>query len=597
VLAIGYAALAVAVLAAYTRPARGYELDIYRATPIAFWIGVGIAVLASLAVSVRHRIGRRLRTTALGLVVLAVLAVVALPLFRNYYFFGPGDSLSHLGWTRMISRGDLSPFGLLYPAIHSTAVFVNRVIGVSLRRAMLLVVLVYTLVYLVFVPRCVDEIASSRLAIVTGTFVAVLFLPINNVSVYVLPYPTTQALFFIPFVLYLAIKYIVLPDEGMPRPITAAGILLAISSVAIVLLHPQQAGSVLLVFGGIVAVQVLSRVFDPDNTISEQRPLYAQTAFLAAAFLLWAPRFGRVRSAGAGLINGLLGFGDPVGDEISRRSGSLVELGGSVPELFVKLFGVSVLLSVIAGLVVLASLINRLDGNPWKNAVVRYLTVGLVLLSGTFVVFFVGSVSVLPFRYLGAVMVVVTIVGGVGLADWPGLPDRLSLRFPPRSARPEIKTVAVLVFALLLGLQMLHVHEGAYIYQASDQVTERTMVGYENSFEHRDPAVWYAGIRGGPRRYVDAVYGTSSNETTPGGQVFEGKEQDIPFGVWGNNVSQFFGRDRYVAVTDADVQRELVLYDGIRYSRAGFLKLRSTPRIHRIRSNGDFRLYYVDENE
>jgi hypothetical protein len=184
-------------------------------------------------------------------------------------------------------------------------------------------------------------------------------------------------------------------------------------------------------------------------------------------------------------------------------------------------------------------------------------------------------------------MVVVTVIAAVGLVD--GVP----LAIPWPSWR-TMRLVAVVVFTGLLAAQVAHVHSSPYIYQPSNQVTMTSVEGYESSFEHRDPRVEYAGIRGGPRRFVDAVYGTTFTDTTPDGRLFEGKEAAIPDGVFGTNLSTHYDSDRYVPITDRDLSQEVTLYEGFRYPLSGFRDLRTTPGIHRVRTNGDFRLYYVD---
>ncbi|WP_336003476.1 hypothetical protein [Halorientalis halophila] len=585
-LALGYLAFGAAALAAWTDPGRRYELDVYAATPTAFWAGLGLAVVLALFVAYNPAVTRGVRTGALVLLGTSVLAVAGLPILRNYYFWGVGDSLSHLGFARLLASDRLSPFGFLYPGIHSIAVFTSRTLGVPLTRAMLYVVVAFTALFVAFTALSVRAIADSRWALPTGVVAGAFLLPINNVSVFLEPYPTSQAIFFVPFIVYLAIRYLDLPDSGFPRAVTGVGLLLGLASVTVVLLHPQQAGSVLLLFGAIVAVQWLFRRWVPDHAISRQRPFYAPMFLATAAFLLWAPRFERFYGATSGLISGLLGV-EPVGNEVTSRASSLDILGGSVVELFAKLFGVSLLLSIVAGFVVLAGWLGRLDDPARRGTLLRYLAGGLALLSGTFLVFFAASISVLPFRYLGAAMVVVTILAAVGLVD--GVP--LSIPWP---SWRTMRFAAVLLFTGLLAAQAAHVHGSPYIFQPSDQVTETSMHGYQNSFEHRDPAVEYAGIRGGPRRFVDATYGTTFTDRTPGGKLFEGKEEGIPGPVFNSNLSTHYERDRYLPVTDRNRVQEVALYDGFRYSLSGFRGLRTTPGIHRVRSNGDFRLYYVD---
>jgi hypothetical protein len=250
------------------------------------------------------------------------------------------------------------------------------------------------------------------------------------------------------------------------------------------------------------------------------------------------------------------------------------------------MFLVSGVLSLIAGLVMLATLTRRLDDSPDRNALLTYLTVAFAPIFVLFLAFMVASLSVQQFRYLGFIMMFVTILVAVAFAD--GIPFGLPIRSPTTRT-----TLAVGVFALLLVPQLAMVFSSPYIYQPSSQVTERTMEGYETSFEHRDSEVWHTGIRGGPRRYVDAYHGTTGSNTAADGTTFEGKDEMIPFAVWGNNMTEFYSRCRYVALEQSDYQREVGLYDGFRYSEAGFERMETDPRIHRVQSNGDFRLYVV----
>lgn len=120
------------------------------------------------------------------------------------------------------------------------------------------------------------------------------------------------------------------------------------------------------------------------------------------------------------------------------------------------------------------------------------------------------------------------------------------------------------------------------------------MEGYETAFEHRDPSIYFAGVRGGPRRYVDATYGTTYSDTTPDGRVFPGKEAMIPFAVFGNNMTEYYSNCRYVPISQVDYEREVVMYEGFRYSAEGFAAMTTTPNVHRVTDSRGFDLYVVD---
>ncbi len=587
----GYLALAGGVLAARSKPPTGWELDIYAATPTAFWAGAAVAVVAAALVALHAPRASPPFRLALVLGPLAVVAVVGLPLLRGYHFFGPGDAMSYLGWTRLMAEERLDPTAFLYPGIESVAVVLNRTTGLSLRRALMAVPPLFVGAFVAFTALTVERISDGRKGVAVGAFLALLLLPVNNVHTYLIPYPTSAAIFLSPLVFYLLFRYVgdrgTLVRVGRRSLGTPAGALLALSGIALVLYHPQMGANVVLVLGAVLAVQAVARLlgwFD-GTAAADHRAVGVQAAIVGGFFLLWAPRFDRAQGAIGGLVEGLLA-GQPAGDEIATKSSSLTELGTGLGELFLKLFAVSAVLSVIAGLVWLALVSGRLDRRPDRNAMLTYLGAGFVPVVGLFGLFYAASVTVQPFRYLGFMMVFVTIVVAVAAAD--GL---LSL---PRLDPGTQKAFAAGAFVLLLAPQMAMFFVSPYMYQPSSHVAEQSVDGYGVAFEHRDPAVEFAGVRSGPRRYVDARYGTTYTDQTPGGKVFEGKEAQIPFAAFGANMTEYFDSCRYVPVTESDYDREVTLYEGLRYQGEDFRELTATPGINRVQSNGEFRLYAVD---
>lgn len=601
VLTIGFLALALAVRAARTDPATGWELSIYRATPIAFWIGVLVATVAAALTALHAREGSHLRKLALLLGPLGVVSVVALPVVRGYYFFGAGDALSYLGWTRLIEDGGLNPVEFLYPGIHSVAIFTSHASGLPLRRTLMTVPTVFAAGFVAFVALAVGRIASTRRGVVAGAFAATLLLPVNNISTFLLPYPTLEAIFFAPIVFYLLFRYVTdggeLAGVSDRLALTPFGILFVLASVATVLYHPQIGSALIAILVAILGVQLLaprlqSRVGRLE--LAEHRTIAFPTVLVGAFAALWTPRFDRAHGALQGVLEGMRSriFGAESSGNVSQQGDSLTELGGSLLEVFLKLFGVSLLLSMVAGVVLLLAVARRLGDDPDRNALLTYLAVGFVPLLGLFALFFGAGITSLSFRYLGFVMLLVTIVVAVAFAD--GLPVGGTSLSPPTSLpTPTRKTLAVAVFVLLLTPQLLLVFHSPHIYQASSQVTQQQYEGYETAFEHRDADVQFAGLRTGPVRYVDAIYGTTTDDTTPDGQVFEGRNEGIPFEVFGNNATSHYDACRYVALDDANYEREVTLYDGLRYDEADFASMETTPAIHRVQSNGEHRLYLI----
>lgn len=569
-LTVGFFGLSIGTLLAYQNPATGYELSLYHATPNAYWLGVGAAFGCSFVVALRPP-SPSLRFTALGLAGTATVTIVALPLVRGYAFIGRGDALSHLGWVRDVSTGELGVLDLLYPGLHAITVLVEPITGASPERSLSLVVVAFALVFVVFVPVTIGLIVDSARVRAIGLFSAAMFLPINNVSAHLVAHPSTLAILFLPLILALVVAYLREPRSG----VSSIGGLLAVCSVSIVLLHPQQAANVLVFLMTIAGVQFLrQRKSGWDPTF---RPLYGQTAILALAFGLWSSQHDRVANS-AELLVTLLLFEAEAADAVQQRGTSLAEIGASLEEVFVKLFLVSTIYIAVAGLVMLRSLRQYEDRSP-RTELVRYMTLGLVPIGGLFVLYLVAGGQTMYFRYLAFLMAVVTVIGSLGIAD-----GVTAIKARSRS----VAGVATIGIVVMLVLSMLVLFPSPYVYQPNTHVSEQQFSGYETAFETRSDGIEYVSIRGGPTRFEHAVEGT--------GELLGLAAVDVavPGDALDEDIRAHYDGQRYVVVTQADRQRESQLYSNLRYSERGINGMDHQPGLHRVQSNGGFDLYLLD---
>ena len=128
-------------------------------------------------------------------------------------------------------------YQLLYPGSHTIAIVVHEVTGVSLPRAMLVMVSAFVLVYLLFVPFAVRVVVDDDRSVTYAALSGFLLLPINLISIFIMPHPASLAILFLPLILYFVAQY-VMATEGRQVPLfgTASGTLLALSSIAVVLI-------------------------------------------------------------------------------------------------------------------------------------------------------------------------------------------------------------------------------------------------------------------------------------------------------------------------------------------------------------------------
>lgn len=592
-LLVGYLALTIGILVAHGNPATGYELSVYGGAPLTSWIGVGLAVTAGVtSVFVAER-ARRSHDAALLLVAMAALTTYTMPILRGYTYYGTGDAMSHIGWSREIAAGSLPPGDLLYPGIHTATVVVGTVADISLLQANLYVILLaFPIVFILFIPLLVQLLASTPWAYPVGLLVAVLFTPLNKIATHPVAHPSSQAILFSSVAFFLALVYTVRSPGGPPknwrawlagRP-TGIGILLVIVIVALLFVHPQQALNLSLCFGAIAGIQLLGEYRSEIASLGSYRPLHLHAITASVAFLAWAPRFERVRGAVINTIQSIIFGGPTTGAVVADKSFSITTLGGTLPSLFAKLFFPASVLSLVAAVVILWALLGRFEDQD-TNVLATYLTAALVPATAVFLVVFAAATGDMYFRYHGFIMVIVAVLGAVGLA--------LALDYEKREFRGTLMPVVVaLLLVTMLPFGFVFLHPSPGIYQPSQHVPDSQISGYDASFEHREAGVAFAGIRGGPVRYVDMHYGTQRARME---LEFPGYESEIPTAVFARgNYTDYYDNDRYIATTRSTEEKEVRLYQGFRYSEAGFRTFERQPGISRIRTSDGFDLYRVD---
>lgn len=578
VLGVGFITLAAGIIAAYSRPAHQYELSVYSATPTTFWAGLAIAFLIAMAVALFARDNAQ---KVLGLVLGGgcFTAFVGLPLLRGYHYYGTADALTHLGWMQGIVDGEESLLSLLYPGIHTVAAFVQQTTGFESPRAMLYVVLLFAVLFVIFTGLAAWALTHDLRTTGIAAFSAAMLLPITNISSQLVAHTTTQAILFLPVVLYLLIRYMQSERDGL-RP-TGAGVLLAVTLVALVLYHPQQSLNLLAMFGAIAAGQfVVRNVRWQNSLVASTRPVYFQTAILAAAFTAWSPghsRFDESFGRATDRIRDLVTGGGQIGGETAQRGDSLSEIGSGLLEVYLKTFGVTTVYCVIAGGLLLAVFAGKFDRENTRLAAFgRLLAVGLVVPAGIFLLYLLGDFGEQSFRHLGFILVFVTVLGAVGLASaW----DSVSGRLP--AAGPAV----ALILVVGIVVSAVAVFPSPWMFLHSQHVTEMQMDGYETSFDHADGQMAFYGVRQGPHRYAD-VYnnGVRADRTR-----FRAVEESAML----TDLSDSYGDGWYFALTRVDRQREVNAYRGLRYSDESFDAAGTQRGVNRIIDNGDFELYFV----
>ncbi|WP_336003526.1 hypothetical protein [Halorientalis halophila] len=426
-LSVGFLSLTVAILGAFSSPPEGYELSIYAGTPTVFWVGAGVALAVALALSLLPAAGRY-TAPALYLGGATLTAVVGLPLLRGYAFAGPGDPATHLGWIRDIEAGKYFVTELLYTGLHSTALVFHDVVGTALEHSLLLAMVAFTIPFFVFTPLIVRTVSSRPQAVPIAAFSSFLLLPITNLETFNRVHPYTQAMFFTPLVIYVALRFVFDPRDSLASPFS---LLLALTSVALVFGHPLQALNVILLFVGITVVQFLSGSGSGEQdpfryaSLGGRRPiavrsLLVHTVFVIGVFFAWVVRTEQFQTASRTYVPSILEFvqgSATAGRETASQASSLSAIGASPAELLVRMFPAALLYVALAGLFVLLNIHGRFRHR--FSASRRYLGygfMGILTLLPLSAAIYARPLSSLLSGVTGVLFLVVSALVGIGVS-------------------------------------------------------------------------------------------------------------------------------------------------------------------------------------
>lgn len=585
-LTVGFSVMSAAVVVAYLNPATGYEPSIYRATPLVFWFGFTVAVViaAALAFNSQRRI---VRTLSIGLAGYSFLAVVLLPSIRGWHQVLGSDSLSHRGTVLDLIEGVSSTTDVLYPLLHLLSTVIHHVTGIEPGQDFHLITSSFVLLYVVFVPLTVRSLSNDRWSVPLAAFSGMFLLSINHVSGHMHFQPASQTVLLLALVFYLMVRTVLSDDNRIAA-------LLTLSLIAAVLAHPQQSANLLLLFFGFAVFQSMDSIDRSEDGSIITRPLYLQTGALLIAFWVWvqtvAPdRFG---SNFARIISWLY-VDTETAESVQTRTVSLEVLGGSIEEMFLKLFLASFIYCVFAGLFMAGSFTRVLNGrleaiqrvgrivrlsSERHNNVVVYWSAGFVVSSVMFFLYVFGGFSDQYFRHYAFLMVTVSIFGPLFLSQLAkSIPWGENSALIGRTA-----TVLVLVF-LLITVPI--VFPSPYVYQGSDQIPEANIAGHELAFDHGDRTIPYASVRRSTARFTDAILGRQQTQIR--------SEGPTPDHFADRGLRGYYDRQTYLTVTEANRTDEADVYNGFRWSAADFRYLQNEPGIDRVQDNGGFELYLI----
>lgn len=591
-LTVGFLLLTLGIIAVRARPATNYELSIYAGTAPLFWVAFAVAMLLSIGISLSSSRGA-VKWPALFLGGLAMTAFASLPILRGYVFYGLADAMTHFGWAAEISTGVKSPFQFIYPGAHLSAVLIEATTGGPLPWAMMLVVVIAVMTYFLFIPLAVRAMVPTPTAIVIGTLSGFLLLPLNNIGTHQMFHSYTITTLLVPVMLYLVFKHAggAADDDSLPTWMSAATPLLVLSGTSMLFFHPQTALDVIIVLGTVVAVQLVVLFRWPTSRLASHRMVHLELVVLCVIFVLWILQFWQTWSMMDGLLQAFYATVEGTADAgkvVDDTGENASSIGVSLVELFIKLFAVAAFYGVVASALVAAKLFHWVDAAPQRDTGIVYFAASGATLTPFFLLHFIGDISGYFFRHVGFAMVLVTVLGAAALVS--ALEVERSTGRLGKLLRPTL--AVILVISLLLTT--MAAHPSPYIHKRGHGLSEPMASGFETAFvwdKHADDPVRWASIRSESQRFDDAYV---LDDTVR-------HNDDVPPEMVQRHLVQYYaelrGRyngDHYLPVTRMSVGQEVSVFRGGDLTMEDFHGIERQYGVHRVQSNEEFALYYID---
>lgn len=585
--AVGFVAVGIGILVARGAPATGFEMSIYAGTPNLFWACVCAALFVSVLIVFANP-NRQVLATAAVLAGTAMTAIVSVPIVRGYHYVGRADSLSHLGTAIDLNAGLLPMTDSRYPAVHTIGSVLHDATGLDITHVLLLVVVVYILAFFLFVPLSIRQLTANTTMTYIGLFAGLLMLPINHLSPSMYIHPTSQALMYAPVVLFTFFS--------LYRARTwRSSILFLLTAIVFIFVHPQQAAN-LIGFTAVIAVfQVGADLYRGVGLGRLTEWVLPEVTVFAVAFWVWARNLEAFWDNLESVY--MIPFTDTTAAETTvTRSYSLTEVGGSLPEVFMKLFFVSTLFALLTVCALVLELSRQRGRLPYQTGLdavspdggsvrtdLGYVFAGLTAIGIIFVVYLVGGISDQYFRQLGMLMVFASILGSIALGR--GL-TAIATRQSVTAGRWAVASFLLICLVLTVPV----VFSSPYIYDSSNHVSKTQMDGYDTTFTYQAESISFDYVRSNTHRYGHAVQGRD----VPTEAYYDREMPGIPDHFNDRALPAVYEDPTYVPVPETDRTLDPVLWEGFRFSHEDFQYLETDPEVNRVQSNGGYDLYLVN---
>lgn len=569
-----------------TKSVSAYEISIYGAYPFYFWGLVILSLLIGIIIMIKCYLNEKESNMwifgFLG-ILLTNIVLLSLPLIRNYFMFGRGDVLTHIGYMKnILITGYVG--SNMYPILHILGVDTFLISNIGLNRVTMMFPLFFSVFYSISFYILFKKVFENKKDIILGMVPASLLLLSTFQTLFA---PNAEALLLIPFFLYCYFNSRKSDNEY------AFTIITIILALLLTFLHPLVSISVIFI---LLLIEVSSFIYSKySKNNSKLRNPYTLITIMAIIFLMWqsyayliVQNLKRVfkwfieESGQSQLQNysSTLAYGKP----------NLLDLICTV----LNTYGSWIIVSLIA----LVTILYLVKNKNRLNFVNIFSSLG-------FIFFIFWSFLTLSFVYIFgfsrtyalAILIAIFLV-------FTFLKIILSTK---NKTKKKVKTMFLcLIFIPLIFFSTFNLYYSPPIKTPNEQVTASEYVGMQTFFEIRDDnfLVYEFGLS--QQRFFDGIYGTyDKNLTTSNKLNIDNKNlkftNTTPIDHFGYNnyssVINYYNQTSYLLINDLGKETYPILYphykDKWRFTPYDFKKLNNDSGLSLVYDNANLEIYII----
>jgi len=582
-----------------TPAATGYEISIYEAYPIYFWMLIISSIFIGELVLLRYALnynGSNLWVGGALLIVISNIILLFQPIIRGYAIYGRGDVLTHIGYIKdMLVSGTIGSNP--YPLDHIFFISLNLTSLFNLSDLVILIPVIFSMFFMLSMFLLARTVFESNEKVIFVLIFASLLLFGNTNSLFS---PYTQSLMLFPFVLYLFFK-----SRGSNHKV-AFSIMLILLVSFVTFFHPLSAIILILIFLLIEFLRIThqwltrkSQWLTEKLSFSKSKFASSQNIILIAIiiFFSWGTYAYLLLKNVDRMFASL--FGEyPLTSQLQSYSELLI-YGQPTFITFVKTvlltYGQYILLIAISMFAILYIL--KLRKSERLHFYHIFSSAGfLFFLLASFVTF----VSLHVFGFTR--MLFIAILFSILLTSF--ILDYLKKTYNNASSYKKFKIGILCVLILSITIfSTLNLYQSPFTRVANQQVSKSELGGMETFLNYRNSSFSTLELGISNYRFFEAIYGKEA----PKINVFY-KKRVRSVGVpdhLGYNNNSFFGSayksNVYIVLSTLgensyqELYHEKEFVGKWRFSPDDFIKLNNDPSVNLIYQSGDLEIFFTNK--